>query len=231
MPPTTPLAVNSRKACPTRIFDSNMKRAPTWLALSGVGVVLAALCLCDWIMGWWTKLPDHSASEPTPAPAQPTAAAAPPPPVSPPAERRPKHNAGAPLPAFTAPPTHVPAPPVFANAPAFVAPPGAIPAFILEVAERTTQLVRGFTRGAWIVFGFYPDGSIRFVDLDGGTYEGNSSSARAAMSEVGGTRSFALAIGVAIGVAGDGRLQASFSGGIHDGQTIVLETITEKPVA
>ena len=203
-----------------------MKRAPTWLALSGVGVVLAALCLCDWIMGWWTKLPDDSASKPTPAPAPPVAASPPPPPVSPPAEHRPARDAGTPLPAFTAPPAHVP-PPVSTSAPAFVAPPGAIPPFILEVAERTTQLVRGYTRGAWIVFGFYPDGSIRFVDLDGGTYEGNASSARAAMSEVGGSRSFALAIGV----AADGRLQASFSGGIHDGQTIVLETIAEKPVA
>ena len=153
-----------------------MNRAPTWPPLSGVGVVLTALCLCDWIMGWKANLPPR---------------------------------------------------PVAAGVPAFVAPPGAIPPFILEVAERTTQLARGFTRGAWIVVGLYPEGLIRFVDLDGGTYEGNSRSARAAMSEFGGSRSFALAIGV----AGDGRLQASFSGGIHDGQTIVLETIAEKPVA
>ena len=183
-----------------------MNRAPAWLALSGVGVVLTALCLCDWIMGWPVSV---AAPKPSQPPAPPS---------------RPMPTASTPLPAFTAPPA---SPPPVAAGPAFVAPPGAIPPFILEVAERTTQLVRGFTRGAWIVFGFYPDGSIRFVDLDGGTYEGNASSARAAMSEVGGSRSFALAIGVAT----DGRLQASFSGGIHDGQTIVLETIAEKPVA
>jgi len=193
-----------------------MKRAPAWLALSGVGVVLTALCLCDWIMGWWTKLPAESVSVAKPKPSQPPGPPSPPMPA-----------ASTPLPVFTTPPAPVAPPSPVAAGPAFVAPPGAIPPFILEVAERTTQLVRGFTRGAWIVFGFYPDGSIRFVDLDGGTYEGNASSARAAMSEVGGSRSFALAIGVAT----DGRLQASFSGGIHDGQTIVLETIAEKPVA
>ena len=178
-----------------------MNRAPTWLPLSGIGVVLTALCLCDWIMGWKANLPDEPVSAAVPE---------------------------APQPIFEAPPAPaMPPRSVAAGVPAFVAPPGAIPPFILEVAERTTQLARGFTRGAWIVFGLYPDGLIRFVDLDGGTYEGNSSSARATMSEIGGSRSFALAIGV----AADGRLQASFSGGIHDGQTIVLETVAENPVA
>lgn len=226
-----------------------MKRAPTWLALTGVGVVLAALCLCDWIMGWWSELPADAASEPMASPADITpgtnavvevkressraAAAAvayapmPAAPVPEPAPPTPEAPVAAtPLPVFTAPPIPPP-PPVSASGPQFVAPPGAIPPFILENAERTTQLVRGFTRGSWIVFGFYPDGSIRMVDLDGGRYDGRASSARAQMTEVDGARSFTLVIGV----AADGRLQATFSGGIHDGQTIVLETIAEKPVA
>lgn len=218
-----------------------MKRAPTWLALTGVGVVLAALCLCDWIMGWWSALPADAATEPNAGPADVSSATtavaevkressraaasalayAPLPTPTPAAP-----VAATPLPIFVAPPIPPP-PPVSAGGPQFVAPPGAIPAFILEIAERTTQLVRGFTRGSWIVFGFYPDGSIRMVDLDGGRYEGRASSARAQMTEADGTRSFTLAIGV----APDGRLQATFSGGIHDGQTIVLETIAEKPVA
>ena len=254
-----------------------MKRAPTWLALTGVGVVLTALCLCDWIMGWWTELPesvdpipapaapappsraaDSSQVVPAPAPAPLAQAVAPepvtqapalapvvPPPVPVASMSAPAAPAPPPTPAvqarsaepmpiptatvspgpiFTAPPRDVPQP---TRPPQFVAPPGAIPGYLLESAERTTQLVRGFTRGEWIVFGFYPDGIIRLVDLDGGRYEGHANAASAKMCEAGGSRSFALAIGV----AADGRLQATFSGGIHDGQTIVLETIAEKPVA
>ena len=86
--------------------------------------------------------------------------------------------------------------------------------------------MRGATTGGWLVFGFYPDGNIRMVDIDAGQYEGRAASARADMKEKGGARSFTLQIGV----AADGRLQATFAGGGHDGQTLVLEQSVERPV-
>lgn len=113
--------------------------------------------------------------------------------------------------------------------PYLVAPPSNVvtPQYILELAERTTQIVRGHAGGAWLTFGFYPDGNIRMVDSDGGKYEGRAISARADMNESGGERSFSLQIGM----APDGRLQATFSGGIHHAQTVVLEAIVERPLA
>jgi hypothetical protein len=92
-----------------------------------------------------------------------------------------------------------------------------VPRFITELADATTQIVRGVDAG--FAFGFYPDGNIRFVDDDGGLYAGKADSARARMREIDGMRAFT----VQIGVAADGRLQASFTGGTHDSRTIALE--------
>ncbi len=96
-----------------------------------------------------------------------------------------------------------------------------LPAFITELADAATQIVRGTADEGTFAFGFYADGNIRFADVDGGTYTGMAESARARMREVDGTRAFT----VQIGVATDGRLQATFTGGPHDGQTIALEPL------
>jgi hypothetical protein len=96
-----------------------------------------------------------------------------------------------------------------------------LPAFITELSDATTQVVRGAAGDGVFAFGFYADGNIRFSDVDGGRYAGMAESARARMREVDGTRAFT----VQIGVAADGRLQATFTGGPHDAQTIALEPL------
>ena len=116
------------------------------------------------------------------------------------------------VPRFGPPPERPAAPP---------ADPGAIPRFITELADATAQLVRGAADGGSLAFGFYPDGNIRFVDVDGGRYAGKAESARARLREVDGMRAFT----VQIGVAADGRLQATFTGGTHDAETIALEPL------
>ena len=68
---------------------------------------------------------------------------------------------------------------------------------------------------------------MRFVDADGGRYAGKVESARARMREVDGTRAFT----VQIGVAADQRLQATFTGGAHDAETIALEPLVGWSVA
>jgi hypothetical protein len=119
-------------------------------------------------------------------------------------------SSGAPL--FGPPPDRPPEPP---------RDPNAIPRYITELADATTQVVRGKAAEGQFTFGFYPDGNIRFVDADGGRYAGQAESARARMREDGGTRAFT----VQIGVAPDGRLQATFTGGPHDAQTVPLEPL------
>jgi hypothetical protein len=111
------------------------------------------------------------------------------------------------------------APPVRPAAPP--AGPEAIPSFITEPADATTQIVRGAVNGGSLAFGFYPDGNIRLVDIDGGRYTGKAESARARMREIDGMRAFT----VQIGVGADGRLQATFTGGTHDAETIALEPL------
>ncbi|HEY0613105.1 MAG TPA: hypothetical protein VGC96_00635 [Candidatus Elarobacter sp.] len=108
-------------------------------------------------------------------------------------------------------------------------PPGpeTVPHFIGDAADETTQIVRGRAAEGRFAFGFYPDGNIRFVDFDGGRYAGKAESARARMREVDGTRAFT----VQIGVAADGRLQATFTGGPHDAETIALEPLVGWSVA
>jgi hypothetical protein len=115
-------------------------------------------------------------------------------------------------PLLGAPPARPAAPP---------ADPEAIPSFITDPADATTQIVRGAANGGSLAFGFYPDGNIRLVDIDGGRYTGKAESARARMREIDGMRAFT----VQIGVAADGRLQATFTGGTHDAETIALEPL------
>ncbi|HEX3551403.1 MAG TPA: hypothetical protein VHT53_13545 [Candidatus Elarobacter sp.] len=142
---------------------------------------------------------------------------------------------------FEAPFTDVPRPkpapavvrvqPSSPDSPMFGAPPArpreapaenrGLPAFITELADATTQVVRGFADDGTFAFGFYADGNIRFADVDGGRYAGMAESARARMREIDGTRAFT----VQIGVAADGRLQATFTGGPHDAETIALEPL------
>ncbi|GAC1408963.1 MAG: hypothetical protein NVSMB64_17640 [Candidatus Velthaea sp.] len=224
-----------------------MKRTPPLLAVLAVAVQLAGIGLCVWAMSWHAPplaeseadviQPDTKNTGPLRAPSE-----------SPSARQQAVHAWTAPAvasphgfglereasaaqpplrPRMTAIPLDRPDP---APAPNLVAPPppsGSTPAYILELAERTTQIVRGFADGGWLTFGFYADGNIRMVDGEGARFEGRAVSARADMKEAGGSRSFSLQIGV----ASDGRLQAVFAGGSYDGQTLVLEQIIERPVA
>ena len=116
---------------------------------------------------------------------------------------------GAPL--FGPPPEWPPKPPD----------PDMVPYFITDAADETTQIVRGRTAAGRFAFGFYADGNIRFVDSDGGRYAGKAESARARMREADGMRAFT----VQIGVGEDQRLQATFTGGDHDAETIALEPL------
>jgi hypothetical protein len=241
--------------------EAGMKRTPVWVYLAAVGVQLAALELCLWAMElalgmrevWPPKgltfepadapeadAPEAAAPAPPPVAADVIFAPPPPPPAAPPPPVPPAPQA-APLPAAAPPP---PAParqpepvaaPVGAQGPRLGAPPprpaidpnGALPRFITEIADDATQLVRGAIDGGTFAFGFYPDGNIRFVDVDGGRYVGQAESARARMREIDGTRSFT----VQIGVAADGRLQATFTGGAHDTATAPLEPFVGWSVA
>jgi hypothetical protein len=97
----------------------------------------------------------------------------------------------------------------------------------MEAADPTTQIVRGRAGEGSLAFGFYPDGNIRFVDVDGGRYAGKAESARARMREIDGMRAFTVQIGVGV----DQRLQATFTGGTHDAETIALEPLVGWSVA
>jgi hypothetical protein len=194
--------------------------------------------------------PPAAAEPPPPAAAPPPVAAAahpaapaPPPaaPASPPPAAEPVPRAAAPAPEPVPELVESPRAPIIHSAtaanggPRLGAPPprrapesnGALPRFITEFADDTTQLARGAIDGGEFTFGFYPDGNIRFVDDDGGRYLGQAESARARMREVDGTRSFTVQIGVAV----DGRLQATFTGGAHDTQTAPLEPVVGWSVA
>jgi hypothetical protein len=169
--------------------------------------------------------PPQAPAPPPQAPPAPPPQAAPPPPPPP-------TPPPAPPPVYAAQPARPPAP---TEGPRFGPPPprpaseanGALPRFITEIADEAAQLVRGTIDGGSFAFGFYPDGNIRFVDVDGGRYLGQADSARARMREVDGTRSFT----VQIGVAPDGRLQATFTGGAHDTITAPLEPVVGWSVA
>jgi hypothetical protein len=125
---------------------------------------------------------------------------------------------GSSSPRFGPPPERPPAPPPDPNA---------LPRFITEFADATSQVVGGKVGDRRFAFGFYPDGIIRFVDVDGGRYAGKAESARARMREIDGMRAFT----VQIGQGEDRRLQATFTGGNHDGETIALEPLVGWTVA
>jgi hypothetical protein len=185
-----------------------MRRTPPWVFVAAAGIELAVLLLCAWAMEQGRYA---GAQEPAPLGPAPEAEALPAPDADPPRVVQ----AVAPLPPgpmFGPPPARPPE--ADGSAP--------VPSFIVECAEPTTQIVGGsagdFGR---LAFGFYADGNMRFVDVDGGRYTGKVESARARMREVDGSRAFT----VQIGVAADKRLQATFTGGGHDAETIALEPL------
>jgi hypothetical protein len=99
--------------------------------------------------------------------------------------------------------------------------PSAVPPYITEIADAATQIVRGDAGAGGLIFGLYADGGIRCVDVDGARYTGKAESARARMREDGGTRAFT----VQLNVARAGGLEATFTGGTHDGETVALQPL------
>jgi hypothetical protein len=193
---------------------TQMRRTPPWVFVAAAGIELAVLLLCVWGMEQGRYADAHE-----PAPLGP----GPEPEALPAVEPEPPR-----IVQIVAP---LPPGPMFGPPPA--RPPEAegaapVPEFIVEAAEATTQIVGGRTGEAGrFAFGFYADGNMRFVDVDGGRYTGKVESARARMREVDGTRAFT----VQIGVAADKRLQATFTGGAHDAETIALEPLVGWSVA
>ena len=183
----------------------------------------------------------HTNAEPLPVslpadPAPPPADLVPPPAEPAPAPAEPSPVAAAPLPAEPSPPEPPPRP-VIVEPPHFtpqpVAPPAPVPAprgggetprFLLEVADRTAQIMRAESRLGTVFAGFYPDGSVRFVGSDGVGYEGRSENAVALLTEHGGTRS----VRMQVGVSPESKLQITVHGGLHDGETLELEMIAER---
>ncbi|MBV8579379.1 MAG: hypothetical protein JOZ86_01990 [Candidatus Eremiobacteraeota bacterium] len=187
-----------------------MKRTPPWVIVASVGLQLATLGLCLWVMdrdrarGQRVLEPPKPPEPPREVPAHAPAseAVSPPPPAATP---------------MFGPPPERPEP--------IEAPP--VPRFITEVADPTSQLTRGHADAGAVFFGFYLDGNIRCVDVDGGTYSGKAESARARMREIGGLRAFTVQIGVGAGK----QLRATFTGGPHDAETIGLEPLVGWSVA
>jgi hypothetical protein len=190
-----------------------MRRTPPWVFVAFAGIELAALLLCVWGMEQSRYADAQEAAPLGPAPeaeALSTAEREPPPIV----------QRVAPLPPG----------PMFGPPP--VRPPEAddlapVPAFIVEAADAATQIVGARAGVGRLAFGFYEDANMRFVDADGGRYAGKVENARARMREVDGMRAFT----VQIGVAADKRLQATFTGGAHDAETIALEPLVGWSVA
>ncbi len=124
------------------------------------------------------------------------------------------------------PPPPAPAAPRFGPPPSAAARPAEIvPRFVVEGGgeDDAVQVLRGRVADGILVLGITSDGAIRCVDADGGRYSGQSESARARLREVDGSRAFTLQIGVDPG----GALNASFTGGGHDGETISLAPYVE----
>jgi len=205
-----------------------MRRTPPWVFVAAAGIELAVLLLCVWGM-------EQSRTAVTEQP--PEALPAPPDPPDPFPELELPHDPDAePLPSHAEPPplaraAEPPPRPMFGPPPE--RPPeapdvAAVPAFIVEAADgATTQIVGARAGEGRLACGFYADGNMRFVDVDGGRYAGKVESARARLREVDGTRAFT----VQIGVGADQRLQATFTGGAHDAETIALEPLVGWSVA
>lgn len=93
-------------------------------------------------------------------------------------------------------------------------------------ADDGTQMVQGRAGSGTVVLGFSAGGEVRAVDSDGARYAGTAAGGRVRMRELEGTRAFT----VQVGAAADGRLQASFTGGLHDGETIALDPLVRGTV-
>jgi hypothetical protein len=94
-----------------------------------------------------------------------------------------------------------------------------VPPFLAQAVDASTMFLQGTSSGRSVLFACYPDGKMRFVDIDGSCYEGTSEGSRARMREVGGTRAFT----VRIAALDARRHEATFTGGQHDDATIALE--------
>lgn len=210
-----------------------MRRTPPWVFVAAAGIELAVLLLCVWGMEQSritdTEQPPEALPRPQPEPeAFPELEL----PSDPDAEPLPSH-AEPPAPVAVAVAEVVAPPPRPMFGPPPERPPempgaAAVPAFIVEAADDATTQIVGAPAGAGrLAFGFYADGNVRFVDADGGRYAGKVESARARLREIDGTRAFS----VQIGVAADQRLQATFTGGAHDAETIALEPLVGWSVA
>jgi hypothetical protein len=200
-----------------------MKRTPLWVFVAAVGIQIAALGLCIWAMEDFGHLEDDADTAPEAKPVPPAPAVLNPAPevvladVAFGRQTVPEPAAAAPqAPLFGPPPARKPEPEPDSD---FV--------FLTDQGDASSQLLRGEASGRTVAFGFYADGNIRFVDVDGGRYAGKADSARARMREVAGTRAFT----VQIGVAADGGLQATFTGGLHDAETLGLEPLVGRSVA
>lgn len=214
-----------------------MRRTSPWVWVAFAAVQLAALGLCVWAMERELSEVEEPAEDP--ARRRRALAAAPPPaaadiafakhPVAPERPAEPVVRPAQPMePRESArvEPDPRPEPRPEAARPRF-GPPPAAPRYIAEAADATTQMLHARAGEHDVIFGFYPDGNIRCVDVDGSRYHGKAESARARMREDGGTRAFT----VQLGVARDGRLEASFTGGLHDGETLPLDPLVGGGIA
>ena len=112
-----------------------------------------------------------------------------------------------------------PGPPLMAVTPSVAAAPArAIPRFITNFADDQTQIVVAEEGDPPIVFGIFADGNVRCVDVDNGCYAGKAEGERSRMREVAGSRAFT----VQLEPNDDGSFTASFVGGLHDAQHLML---------
>jgi hypothetical protein len=221
--------------------SSPMRRTPPWVFVAAAGIELAVLLLCVWGMEQSRSAHEQAEELPKPSPSEAPSEALPPPfpELDLPGEPElPPHADPDPQPAVepaAEPHAAAPEPP---PRPIFGPPPerppethptdvAAVPAFLVDPADETAQIVGAAAGSGRFAFGFYADANMRFVDVDGGRYAGRVESARARLREIDGTRAFT----VQIGVAADQRLQATFTGGAHDGETIALEPLVGWSVA
>jgi hypothetical protein len=172
-----------------------MKRTPGWVFVAAAMVQLAGLGLCVWAMERHLKDADEGVARPALAPPSAVPPLAPPPEASAPA---------------------VPA------APPPAAPVAELPPFVDQRAG--TEILQGTSGGRSVLFACYPDGKMRFVDVDGSCYEGQAENGRTRLREIGGMRAFT----VRLAAADDDRCAASFTGGQHDDATITLERSVAK---
>ena len=195
-----------------------MKRTSLWVPLAAAGVQLAALALCVWATQ--NARNSHVLAKPRPrealVPAESAATVAVISGTAAATER-------SPVEARTVAPA-APAMPPAAPATAEAGRPRErqIPRFITNFADPTTQLMAADAGDREIVFGIFSDGNIRCVDVDNGCYAGRAEGTRARMREVAGSRAFT----VQLEPADDERFEATFVGGLHDAQRLVLVPLT-----